>query len=195
MKPFFRILIILLLPSALYASDEVEAEFYLRPGIFGGYDSERLGYNKSSFRLMLELGPRWSNIPNMEPLESISLNWRIVSGLGVRHAIGPGFEWKISENWSTTAMVALAFGRTRDVSTGIHAGVGLKYRNMASVDLLYYVMPPGRDHRTTTTGDVHSIYGGMIFYGKTATRITLAAAILLAVVVFSGQGLGGMNLN
>jgi len=195
MNLYFWIMIILLSPGVLFASDEVEAELYLRPGFFGGYDSETLGYNKSSFRLMIELGPRWSNIPNMEPLESISLNWRIVSGLGVIHSIGPGFEWKISENWFTTAMVALAFGRTRDVGTGIHAGVGLKYQNKASFDLLYYVMPPGRDHRSTTTGDIHSIYGGMIFYGKTATRVTLAAAILFAIVIISGQGLGGWGSN
>lgn len=197
------LLFLAVIPSDPAGSEEHKASLFLRPGVFAGAESETPGYHENDYRVMLELGAQWSNIPvrYLDSFESVSLTWRFVFGTtswDVRHSIGPNLEWKLSESWSATAMAAPAFGGGSRYGSGFHASTGLKYRKTASLDVLYYAMSPGRDLEAFTDDYIHSIYAGVTLHGKPGGYLALAIIlgfVICAIVIVRGlaEGLGGLN--
>ena len=195
--------LIFIIPSSVRGAEEQNLKIFLRPGLFAGYETRTEGYEESSYRMMLELGPQWSYVPikYLDKFESISLDWRFIFSLNdwdVRHSIGPKLEWRLNHNWSTTILLAPVFGQKSRYSTGIHTSIGVKYRDLLSMDLLYYSMPPGRDLKKYTDDNIRSIYGGITLYGRKGgytalVIIVVFVAVTIVIMQDFAEGLGGLN--
>ena len=188
MKNWFWIYLLLSLAAPIDSaySDELEAKLYLHSGLVAGYETKTSEYDESSYRIMLELGSKWSNVPIrfLDSFESVSLAWNLaLSGFEARHSIGPKLEWRLSDDWTVMSMVGPAFGG-RKYRNGFHASVGFVRKNKVSLELLYYRMPPGPYLESYTNNSIHSIYGGVIIHGKPGGYLALTIISVTALVMF-----------